>query len=79
MNLNEEYEQKNTQHLNQGINLSENDQEIYERIKNFIKITKEVSISLIQRRFNIGFNRAARILEKLENEKFIQKDSKNKT
>jgi S-DNA-T family DNA segregation ATPase FtsK/SpoIIIE len=40
--------------------------ELYDDIKNFVKTIDEVSISLIQRRYRIGFNRSARIIEKLE-------------
>jgi len=40
--------------------------ELYEDILNFVKTSEEISISMIQRQYRIGFNRSARIIEKLE-------------
>jgi len=40
--------------------------ELYEDILNFVKTNEEISISMIQRQYRIGFNRSARIIEKLE-------------
>lgn len=40
--------------------------ELYGEIKNFITSVDEVSISLLQRRYRIGFNRSARLIEQLE-------------
>jgi len=37
----------------------------------FLKDVDEVSISLLQRRLRIGFNRSARIIETLEAQGFI--------
>jgi S-DNA-T family DNA segregation ATPase FtsK/SpoIIIE len=45
--------------------------ELYDDIKEFVKTIDEVSISLIQRRYRIGFNRSARIIEKLELEGIV--------
>lgn len=39
---------------------------IYQEIVYFLQTVDEVSISLLQRRFRIGYNRAARIIEMLE-------------
>ena len=39
---------------------------IYDQAVEFILDTKKVSISSIQRRFKIGYNRAARIVETME-------------
>jgi S-DNA-T family DNA segregation ATPase FtsK/SpoIIIE len=42
------------------------DNELYQKVCDFIKQNDEVSISLLQRNFRIGFNRSARIIDKLE-------------
>lgn len=46
--------------------LYETDQELYQQVVDMLKDCDEVSISMIQRRFRIGFNRSARIIETLE-------------
>lgn len=40
--------------------------ELYKDVLEFVKTNDEVSISMIQRYFRIGFNRSARLIEKLE-------------
>jgi S-DNA-T family DNA segregation ATPase FtsK/SpoIIIE len=45
---------------------SELDDELYNDAVKFVLETKKVSISSIQRRFKIGYNRAARIVEQME-------------
>lgn len=45
---------------------SEQDDSLYQEICSFIKTTEEISISMLQRHYRIGFNRSARIIEKLE-------------
>jgi S-DNA-T family DNA segregation ATPase FtsK/SpoIIIE len=45
---------------------SETEDEIYDQVIEFIQKNDEVSISLLQRYFRIGFNRSARLIEKLE-------------
>jgi S-DNA-T family DNA segregation ATPase FtsK/SpoIIIE len=42
--------------------------EKYDEALAFVAETGQASISLIQRRFRIGYNRAARIIEKMEEE-----------
>jgi S-DNA-T family DNA segregation ATPase FtsK/SpoIIIE len=42
--------------------------EKYDEALGFVAETGQASISLIQRRFRIGYNRAARIIEKMEEE-----------
>jgi S-DNA-T family DNA segregation ATPase FtsK/SpoIIIE len=42
--------------------------EKYDEAVAFVAQTEQASISLIQRRFRIGYNRAARIIEKMEKE-----------
>ena len=46
--------------------LYENDQELYQQVVDMLEQYDEVSISLIQRRFRIGYNRSARIMETLQ-------------
>ena len=40
----------------------------YDEVKKFIAQTKKASTSAIQRRFGFGYNRAARIIDMLEQE-----------
>lgn len=40
--------------------------DLYDEVKDFIKTVDEISISLLQRKYRIGFNRSARLIEKLE-------------
>lgn len=44
---------------------------LYEEAKNFVFEQGKGSISLLQRHFNIGFNRAARLMEQMEKEGII--------
>lgn len=46
--------------------VDEQEDELYESVIEFIKSIEEISISLLQRHYRIGFNRSARIIEKLE-------------
>ena len=45
--------------------------EKYDEAVAFVADTGQASISLIQRRFHIGYNRAARIIEKMEARGYI--------
>jgi S-DNA-T family DNA segregation ATPase FtsK/SpoIIIE len=45
--------------------------DLYEQVRDFIKTMDEISISMIQRHYRIGFNRSARLIEKLELEGLI--------
>ncbi len=45
--------------------------EKYEEAKQFVMEKGEASISMIQRRFRIGYNRAARIMERMEKEGIV--------
>ncbi len=51
--------------------VSEDRDEIYQKALDFAEYTGEVSISSIQRRFKIGYNRAARIMELMEEDGFV--------
>jgi DNA segregation ATPase FtsK/SpoIIIE, S-DNA-T family len=46
--------------------MSQEDDQLYKEVINFLKTVDEISISLLQRRFRIGYNRSARIMELLE-------------
>ncbi len=48
---------------------------LYNEIIDMIRIEKHVSTSLIQRRFSIGYNRAAKIMDQLEANKVVSKAS----
>ena len=44
---------------------------LYQEAKNIVLTTKIASISMLQRRLNIGFNRAAKFVEKMEEEGIV--------
>ncbi|OPY76123.1 MAG: DNA translocase FtsK [Syntrophorhabdus sp. PtaU1.Bin153] len=52
----------------EGADKDEIDDEKYEEAVEFVRDRGEASISMVQRRFRIGYNRAARIVERMENE-----------
>lgn len=52
-------------HVNQAQSRDMED-ELYDQVREFIRTADEISISMIQRHYRIGFNRSARLIEKLE-------------
>ena len=46
--------------------IEENEDSLYGEVLQYLKTTDEISISSLQRHYRIGFNRSARIIEKLE-------------
>ena len=46
--------------------LSDGDDALYQGVCDFLDAVDEISISLVQRKFRIGYNRSARIIEQLE-------------
>lgn len=58
---------------------SEHHDELYEQVCHFLHEVDEVSISLLQRRFRIGFNRSARIIDILESQGRIMPTDGSKT
>lgn len=46
--------------------LAEEMDPLYPEVKNFVIVSRKASTSLIQRRFRLGYGRAARILDQLE-------------
>lgn len=65
------------QHEESG--LSDADDELLEQVIAFLDEVDEVSISLIQRRFRIGYNRSARIIDLLESRGMITPPDGGKT
>ncbi len=63
-NFLKESNENSTSHA--GENLDDEIDELFEEAKNIVKSEKKCSISYIQRRLQIGYNRAARIVEQLE-------------
>lgn len=59
--LNEVTTRLNTSHILLG-----EDDVLYEEVRDFVIANKKASASLIQRRFGVGYNRAARLIESLE-------------
>ncbi|MDR3550009.1 MAG: DNA translocase FtsK, partial [Candidatus Babeliales bacterium] len=59
--------------------MDEEDDQMYADVVSFIKEIDEVSISLLQRKFRIGFNRSARIIEQLESQGLIMSMDGGKT
>jgi len=59
--------------------LLDGDDELYQEIVNFIQELDEVSISMLQRRFRIGYNRSARIISTLESKGLIMTVDGGKT
>lgn len=51
---------------------------LYNDIKEFLKEVDEISISLVQRKFRIGYNRSARIIDSLELEGLIMPQDSGK-
>jgi len=59
--------------------LSDADDKLYSDVLFFLDSIDEVSISLLQRKFRIGYNRSARIIEKLEAQGIILPSEGGKT
>lgn len=59
--------------------LHETDDVLYQDVLLFLDSIEEISISLLQRKFRIGYNRSARIIDKLESEGLIEPSTGSKT
>jgi len=59
--------------------LLEADDQMYQEIVDYLEQIDEVSISLLQRKFRIGYNRSARIIETLESQGYITSSQGGKT
>jgi S-DNA-T family DNA segregation ATPase FtsK/SpoIIIE len=55
------------------------DQELLSKVVSFLHEIEEVSISLLQRRFRIGYNRSARIIDSLEAQGLVSPASGSRT
>ncbi len=55
------------------------DDVLYDDIRNFLNEIDEISISLLQRKFRIGYNRSARIIDMLESQGLIMPQDGGKT
>lgn len=55
------------------------DEQLFSDVLRFIDMVDEVSISLLQRKFRIGYNRSARIIDKLEAQGIIMQEPGGKT
>jgi len=49
----------------------EEDDELYRQAVDMVVQTQQASISMIQRRLRVGFNRAARMIERMEREGIV--------
>jgi S-DNA-T family DNA segregation ATPase FtsK/SpoIIIE len=65
--------------LQDGDDIDETDQDLYKEVLEFLKSIDEVSISLLQRKFRIGYNRSARIIDTLEAQGYIISTEGGKT
>ncbi len=59
--------------------LLDGDDELYQEIVEFVQELDEVSISMLQRRFRIGYNRSARMVSMLESKGLIMSVEGGKT
>ena len=65
--------------VNQSHDDADFDDQMYHDILRFVESVDEVSISLLQRKFRIGYNRSARIIDKLEAHGIIMLEPGGKT
>ena len=55
------------------------DDALYKDVRQFLDEIDEISISLLQRKFRIGYNRSARIIDMLESQGLIMPQDGSKT
>lgn len=63
----------------QGQDMLATDDALYKDIRQFLDEIDEISISLLQRKFRIGYNRSARIIDLLESQGLIMPQDGSKT
>jgi DNA segregation ATPase FtsK/SpoIIIE-like protein len=63
----------------QGQDLLATDDTLYKDVREFLDEIDEISISLLQRKFRIGYNRSARIIDLLESQGLIMPQDGSKT
>ena len=54
------------------------DDDLYEQVVDFAYENEEISVSLVQRQFRIGYNRASRIVEDMEKNGIVGKSDGSK-
>jgi S-DNA-T family DNA segregation ATPase FtsK/SpoIIIE len=59
---------KESETTSPGAEFEEGDDELYDQAVRLVAETKQASISMVQRRLRIGYNRAARMIERMEAE-----------
>ena len=69
LNTNNSYSKSNTE-------ISDKDEDLFNQATDFICREGKVSTSFIQRHFQIGYNRAARIVERMEKEGIVSKPNR---
>ncbi len=57
--------------IDHDVHIDEMHDPLYETIKTMLSTAQEISISMLQRQYRIGFNRSARIIDKLEREGIV--------
>lgn len=62
-----------------GQDLSATDDALYKDVREFLDEIDEISISLLQRKFRIGYNRSARLIDLLESQGLIMPQDGSKT
>jgi S-DNA-T family DNA segregation ATPase FtsK/SpoIIIE len=63
----------------QGNDMHSTDDILYHDVRQFLDEIDEISISLLQRKFRIGYNRSARIIDMLESQGLIMPQGSSKT
>ena len=58
---------------NEDVMSNDGEDELYQTALNIIKTEKKASTSFLQRKLQIGYNRAARIIEKMEENGLVSK------
>jgi len=69
MKLEEEKEENTSQNYESGSSSSED--ELYDQVVDFVVKTQKASASLLQRKFKIGYNKAATLIDELEEKGII--------
>ncbi len=57
--------------LSEGADLPDEDESLYGEAERIVRQTGQPSISLLQRRLRIGFNRAGRMIDRMEREGIV--------
>ena len=74
-----EYHEINEQFIAKDSDISGEDEDLYKQIIIYLEEVETVSISLLQRKFRIGYNKSARMIEMLETRGLIMPPDGSKT